>query len=268
MAEQPPLGIHPGGVREVKSAARTIGILELLAERGNEPVTIREICAAMDAPRSSIYALLRTLTEAGWVRTDSTRSLYSIGIRALLAGTTYLDADPLLKVVRPHLALLGKQVRGTVNYGRLDGRHIVYLATWEAPGRERTTARVGRRLPAHATALGQAVLAGLEPAEAAKHLAPELAALTPDTITSRTALAKELAAVRRRGYAVEHGQNAPGTSCLAVALQARPGGLDALSVSLPSAGLSKIREREVAEALKGTAAVTEDVVAGLGELLA
>ena len=135
------------------------------------------------------------------------RSLYRIGIRALLAGTTYLDSDPLLKVIRPHLALLGKQVRGTVNYGRLDGRHIVYLASWEAPGRERATARVGRRLPAHATALGQAVLASLEPAEAAQHLAPELAALTPDTITSRTVLAKELAAVRRRGYALERGQD-------------------------------------------------------------
>ncbi|NKX56802.1 IclR family transcriptional regulator [Arthrobacter mobilis] len=267
MGDRIPPGAGPGGVREVKSAARTIAVLELLAERSNEPVSIREICAAMNAPRSSIYALLRTLTEAGWVRTDSTRSLYSIGIRALLAGTTYLDTDPLLQVVRPHLALLGKQVRGNVNYGRLDGRHIVYLATWEAPGRERAVARVGRRLPAHATALGQAVLAGLDPVQRAAHLGPELAALTPATITSRTALEKELADVRRRGYALEREQNSPGIACLAVAIRGA-GTLDALSVSLPLAELTPAREREVAEALRDTASVTEDVMAGLGGLLA
>ncbi|MFD1214800.1 IclR family transcriptional regulator C-terminal domain-containing protein, partial [Arthrobacter sp. GCM10027362] len=61
---------------------------------------------------------------------------------------------------------------------------------------------------------------------------------------------------------------ASGVSCLAVAVRARAGGLDALSVSLPSAELTKAREREVAEALQATAAVTEDVVAGLGGLLA
>ncbi|MEV7649421.1 IclR family transcriptional regulator [Arthrobacter sp. NPDC089319] len=258
---------HPSGVREVKSAARTIDILEVLAARGNAPVTIRELCSVLVAPRSSIYALLRTLVDAGWVRTDPSRTTYSIGIRALLAGTTYLDADPLLKVIRPQLGLLGKKVGGTVNFGRLDGGHIVYLATWEAPGQERTAARVGRRLPAHATALGQAALASLDPAALRSQLPAELTSLTGKTITSQAALVRELAAVRRRGYAVEREQNTVGIACVAVSVDCGPEGVDALSVSLPLSKLRSARERDIAAALRETAAVTEEIVGGLAGLL-
>ena len=258
---------HPSGVREVKSAARTIDILEVLAARGNAPVTIRELCSVLDAPRSSVYALLRTLIDSGWVRTDPSRTTYSIGIRALLAGTTYLDADPLLKVIRPQLGLLGKKVGGTVNFGRLDGGHIVYLATWEAPGQERTAARVGRRLPAHATGLGQAALASLDPAALRSQLPAELISLTGKTITSQAALARELAAVRRRGYAVEREQNTAGIACVAVAVDCGPDGVDALSVSLPLSKLRSARERDIAAALRETAAVTEETVGGLAGLL-
>lgn len=262
-----PAPVPASGVREVKSAARTIEILEVLAARGNAPVTIRELCSALEAPRSSVYALLRTLTDAGWVRTDPSRTSYSIGIRALLAGTTYLDADPLLKVIRPQLGLLSRQVGGTVNFGRLDGAHIVYLATWEAPGRERSAARVGRRLPAHATGLGQAALATLAPASLRSHLPAELPALTEKTITSHTVLSRELAAVRRRGYAVEREQNTSGIACVAVAVDCGPDGVDALSVSLPLAKLSSGQERQVAAALREAASATEEIVGGLAGLL-
>ena len=43
----------PGGVREVKSAARTVELLELLAARSNQPARLRELSEALGAPRSS-----------------------------------------------------------------------------------------------------------------------------------------------------------------------------------------------------------------------
>jgi DNA-binding IclR family transcriptional regulator len=267
MGESEPPGSRPAGVREVKSAARTIEILEQLAARGNEPITIRELCAAIDAPRSSIYALLRTLTDAGWVRTDASRSLYSIGIRALLAGTTYLDTDPLLKVVRPHMSRLGQQVGATVHFGRLDGTDIVYLATWEAPGRGREVPRLGRRLPAYATALGQSILARLGP-DAAAHLPPELAPVGPGTLVTADALRHALSATRRRGYALEREQSAPGLACLAVAVDGPAAVPDALSASMAAGELTPGREREVGAALRDTAETIAEILAGLGKRLA
>ncbi len=249
----PPHGaLH--GVREVKSAARTIEVLELLAERGNAPVTIRDLCERMGAPRSSVYALLRTLVDAGWVRTDALNTEYSIGIRALLAGTTYLDADATLTAVRPVLAEVGKELSATVNFGRLDGGDIVYLATWEAPGRERSAPRVGRRLPAHATAIGQAVLSAVE--DPGSRLVPPLARLTDATVTDPVELRRILQVTRERGYAREDGQNSPEIACVAVPMPdttpaERP--LDGLSVSFRAASLTAAREREAALVLREAA---------------
>ena len=92
-----------GGVREVKSAARTVDLLELLAARGDRPARLQELADEMRVPRSSMYALLQTLIGRGWVRTDTTGALYGIGIRALLTGTGYLDSDPRVRAVRPYL---------------------------------------------------------------------------------------------------------------------------------------------------------------------
>src|SRR6478735_10891974 len=85
------------GVREVKSAARTVELLEVLAERGDRPARLQELAAELQVPRSSMYALLQTLISRGWVRTEMTGSLYGIGIHALLTGTSYLDSDPRVR---------------------------------------------------------------------------------------------------------------------------------------------------------------------------
>ena len=90
-------------VRKVKSAVRTVELLEYLAGRPDHPARIRDICAALDMPRSSAHALLRTLVAQGWVRSDPTGSQYGIGVRALLVGTSYLDSDPYLPVIAPFL---------------------------------------------------------------------------------------------------------------------------------------------------------------------
>jgi DNA-binding IclR family transcriptional regulator len=254
------------GIREVKSAARTVEVLEFLAARRNQPVTIRELCAELSAPRSSIYALLRTLTDLGWVRTDSTRSMYSIGIRALLAGTTYLDTDPLLRIVQPHLEELGKRLGETVHYGRLDGSDIVYLATQESPAYERKSNRVGRRLPAYATSLGKAVLANFG-IELEAHLPEKLLPLTPHTITSRRKLKADLEAGRKRGYAVDNEENTLGLRCFGVSLNLDDSGGDALSCSVPLERLSPPREQEIVDELIATATIMRKIVHNLDGLL-
>ena len=90
-------------VRKVKSAVRTVELLEYLAARHDDPARLREISDALDMPRSSAHALLRTLVAQGWVRSDASGTLYGIGIRALLVGTSYLDSDPYLPLITPFL---------------------------------------------------------------------------------------------------------------------------------------------------------------------
>ena len=228
---------------------RTVELLEYLAARQDRPARIREISAALDMPRSSAHALLRTLMTQGWVRSDDSGTLYGIGIRALLVGTSYLDSDPYLPLITPFLEDLRRDFDETFHVGRLDGTDVVYLATRESRQYQRATSRVGRRLPAHATALGKALLAERFGADLARHVPETLQALTPRTIVDATELADALETVRVRGYATDDEENTAGLRCFAVALRYTRPAQDAISASIPVARLTPERERDLVEAL-------------------
>ncbi|WP_461003214.1 IclR family transcriptional regulator [Streptomonospora sediminis] len=236
-------------VREVKSAARTVELLEVLSEL-DRPATLRELAEHMGVPRSSLYALLQTLVGRRWVRTDPTGSLYAVGIRALLAGTGYIDSDPRAAMVNPHLDALSERLGETVHFARLDGADVVYLATRESRHYLRPFSRVGRRLPAHSTSLGKALLAERTDAEVDALLPAELPAVTAHTITDRAALFRELAAIRGRGYATDDGENVVGLRCIGTALGYDRPAVDAVSCSLPAARYTP----EVAETAIGALA--------------
>ncbi|BBY26220.1 IclR family transcriptional regulator [Mycolicibacterium sediminis] len=233
----------------VKSAVRTVELLEFLAARQDRPTSIREICEALGMPRSSAHALLRTLMAQGWVRADGSGTLYGIGIRALLVGTSYLDSDPYLPMITPFLDELRHDLDETFHLGRLDDGDVVYLATRESRQYQRVTNRVGRRLPAHATALGKALLADRFGAERDAHLPDVLRSVTPKTLTDRAGLQESLENALVRGYATDDEENTVGTRCFAVALRYTRPAQDAISASVPIARLTPAREREIVEAL-------------------
>jgi DNA-binding IclR family transcriptional regulator len=257
-------GLDETGVREVKSAVRTVDVLELLAAKAGDPARLREIASTLGAPRSSTYALLRTLVNHGWVRTDLSGNFYSLGIRALLVGTSYLDSDPYVRVVRPVLSQVTEALDETVHMARLDGTDVVYLATQESHQYLRANSRVGRRLPAHATSLGKAILAERDPSE----LANELVALTTHTITDRDVLLDDLAQVRERGYAIDDEENSMGLRCFGFALHYTNQVTDALSCSVPLARLTPEREKEIIETLRAASRQIEasapPVTGGMG----
>jgi DNA-binding IclR family transcriptional regulator len=231
----------------VKSALRTVELLEVLAEAPRR-LSHAELQRALGLPKSSLHGLLRTLVDAGWVETDERGASYGIGLRALRAGASYLDRDPVVRRAGPVLARLLRDLGETVHLARLDGAEVVYLASRESLHHLRVASRIGRRLPAHATALGKALLA--ERADAP--LPADPAALTPFTVASQAALLAELADVRVRGWAFEREQNTIGLACFAVAVPGRPG--YAISCSVPVARLDPAHQEEIVRALAGAAA--------------
>jgi DNA-binding IclR family transcriptional regulator len=247
------------GVRDVKSAARTVEVLEVLGSLDGQPLSLRQLAERMDVPRSSLYALLQTLVSRGWVRTDPTGSLYAIGVRALLVGTSYIDGDSRLAAAKPHLDDLGEQVGETVHFARLDGADVVYLATRESRHYLRPFSRVGRRLPACATSLGKAILAERTDAEVEKLLPPDLPALTEHTL-DRPGLLSDLASVRERGYAIDHEEGTIGLRCFGMALRYENPVIDAISCSVPIARLTPETESAILDALSAARTAIEGAV--------
>jgi DNA-binding IclR family transcriptional regulator len=239
----PRRGEAAGGV---KSAYRTVEVLELLADAPGR-LTLAQLQRRLGVPKSSLHGLLQTLVMRGWV--DERGGGYGVGLRALRVGAAYLDRDPMVRAGGPLLAALQRHLDETVHLARLDGADVVYLASRESQHHLRVVSRIGRRLPAHATALGRALLAARSPAEADALLPETLAALTPDTVTDRRALHAELAETRVRGWAYEAGQNTPGLCCFAVAIPSAHPAVYALSCSIPLARLSDDRGPAIVSAL-------------------
>ncbi|MGO1591059.1 MAG: IclR family transcriptional regulator [Ancrocorticia sp.] len=232
------------GVRTVKSASRTIELLEYLASRQADPAHLSEICNALHAPRSSIYALLRTLIDKGWVQLDSTEG-YSLGIRVLIAGTSYIDSDPFVRVVRPILTDLASAHNETFHMGRIDGSQVVYLVTQEAPQDLRAYSRVGRRLPAAATGLGKAILS--QRPDLFPHT---LRPLTRYTITTPEALQEDLERAQTQTFATENQENTLGIRCVGFPLPYTVPIRDSISCSIPIERWSEERQAEIVEGMR------------------
>ncbi|ACL40061.1 transcriptional regulator, IclR family [Pseudarthrobacter chlorophenolicus A6] len=221
-----------GDVKLVKSAERTIAILELVAA-APQPLTTAEIFKLTGYPRSSLHWLLLTLLELNWIE-QTPEGAYRIGTHALLCGTAYLDRDPVMEHVSGILEKVRNATSFTTHYARLDRSDVIYLATRQAVDRRRLSSRVGRKLPAQVTALGKAILSEYTDDEVRQRLGPgPYAQLTPKTVTGFDALQTELAEFRKTGHAVEWEQNTVGLCCVSVVVPYRIPGTDAMSCSIP-----------------------------------
>ncbi|MFE1177515.1 IclR family transcriptional regulator [Streptomyces sp. NPDC058773] len=236
------------GGSQVKSAVRTVELLEYFAGRPGMH-SLASVQEAVGYPKSSLYMLLRTLVDLGWVETDATGTRYGIGVRALLVGTSYLDGDEVVAAAEPALDRLSDDTTETVHLARLDGTEVVHLATRQSPHHLRPFARAGRRLPAHSTALGKALLATYTDEQVRAMLPPALPRLTEHTLTDRERLIEELHSVREQGYAVDREENTPGLRCFGVAIPYRTPARDAVSCSVPVARLTPGHERRIKDTL-------------------
>ncbi|WP_406047525.1 IclR family transcriptional regulator [Kribbella sp. NBC_00889] len=232
----------------VKSAARTVELLEALAQAPGR-LTLTELANRLGYPKSSIHMLLRTLVGAGWVESDERGTAYGIGVRALLVGTAFLDRDVVNQVATAHLAALRAYLNETVHLARLDGADVVYLASRESMHILRSGSWVGRRVPAHSSAMGQVLLAQLSPEEVEARVPTELTAETQHTIADRQALARELQDVRVRRWAAEREQDALGLGSIAVAIPFGRPAAYGLSCSIPLSRFTDAHQRDVVEAL-------------------
>jgi IclR family transcriptional regulator, acetate operon repressor len=237
-----------GGVSHVKSALRTVELLDFFAQYpGLHSLT--DLQGKLGYPKSSLHALLRTLVDLGWIETDVTGTLYRIGMRALLVGATYIDGDPVVRLAQDALDWLAEETGETVHMARLDHFDVVYLATRASRHYLRPFSRVGRRLPASTTSLGKAILAERPDDEVLSLLPPELPSLTRHTIVEPAQLIIDLGRVRRRGYAVDREENTEGLRCVGVALHITDPPRDAISCSVPIPRLTAGREKEIAAGL-------------------
>lgn len=236
----------------VKSADRAIDVLEELARSGH--LSRADLGKRLEIPKSSLHGILRTLELRGWVEQDASGSLYHLGVRSLIVGASFVDEDLVVARTASVLDALTAATGETVHLGRMQAAEIVYMAKRESVHPLRMFSAVGRRLPAHATALGKALLAQRTDDEVRAILPAVLMPLTPHTICDAEELIDRLAQVRESGYAIDNEEATVGLRCFGMALPSRSPSVDAISISVPIARLDADTEKRVISSL--VAAIT------------
>lgn len=206
----------------VQSVERALTLIETLAEAGAEGMTLTELSRALGVSKSTAYAILATMRAHGFVADSGSgmQRRYRLGIALARLGDLVVSQHELRDVAMPVLHALTEATGLTSRVAILDEMYAVAIGRVEARrGVVRFAANLGRPEHLHNSAVGKAMLSLLSD-EAVVGIAGAtgLPAKTAHTIVDLDALLRDLAAVRRRGYAIDDEEDNEGVFCVGSAV--------------------------------------------------
>jgi len=182
----------------VQSLERGLSVIRAF-DADHPKLTLSEVAASTGLSRAAARRFLRTLVQLGYMRSDGSR--FALRPKILELGYAYLSTLP--EVAMPHLEQLVEQVHESSSVCELDGDDVIYIARVPTKRIMTVTISVGTRFPAYATSMGRVLLAAQPDERLDEYLeSASLRGLTGHTITSATALRRELRKIRSQGWAL------------------------------------------------------------------
>jgi len=238
----------------VKSLKKALSLLQLFNERV-EALSLKEIAQKLHTRPGTIFPILSTLQEYGYLEKDRENKKYSLGLTLLGKGTLVLRRLDIRDRAQSDLKELVMRCNENVHLAILDNRKVMYIDRKEAAPGLMIRSYIGKRVRAHCTALGKALLAFLDDRELEDYFNKEkLVRLTDNTITNREDLVVELEKVRREGFAIDNEEFQKGGICIASPIKSYQGEvIAAVSVSIPKSRFSDERARKIIREVKKAA---------------
>jgi DNA-binding IclR family transcriptional regulator len=232
----------------VRVLKKAVAVLETLSGAGR-PMGLAELCRRMKYPKPTIYRILRSFLEVGYLAVDRPTGYYVPTSKLAQLGRTGHALD-LGRRAMPALEGLHQEFNETVNLGVLEGDQISYAACLETTRPLRLMVRPGTKDPFYCTALGRAIVAFLPEREQDELLSKvKFEARTVKTVRTRAALKKILRETRRRGWAIDNEECDPGVLCLGAPLLEHGMPVAAISITVPRIRYSPARERDILKQL-------------------
>jgi DNA-binding IclR family transcriptional regulator len=199
----------------VQSIGRAFAILEEIA-RNRDGIGLAELSKRVGLHNSTAFHLVKTMVSLGYVRQLKDKR-YRVGRPLFALAASSLDDIEMVALATPVLEDLSRETGESGHFAVRMGDAVVVLARTGGAGAFQLTDRVGVVRPAHCTALGKVILAGLRPEQLDRFIAgATLDALTPKSITDADALRREVEEVQRIGIAFDDGEFDPELRCVAV----------------------------------------------------
>lgn len=197
----------------IQSIDRAIRVLTAL--QGARRLSLTELAARLEVAPSTAHGIVKTLVQHGMVVQERGSTRYQLGPAVLRLGNVYLDTLELRSRAIPWAEHVARSTGLAVRTGVLLVDDVVIVHHEPRPDGSRQMPEVGIVIPAHASALGKAILA-FQAEDAARLLGrADLRSMTGETITAAADLSAQLDAVRSAGVAYEHEEAVLGECALA-----------------------------------------------------
>jgi DNA-binding IclR family transcriptional regulator len=232
----------------VRVLRKAVAVLETLSAAGR-PVGLAELARRMKYPKPTIYRILRSFQELGYLARDRETGCYVPTSRLAQLGRHGHMLD-LRRRALPAMEAIHEEFDETVNLGVLEGDQISYAACLETTRPLRLMVRPGSSDPFYCTALGRAIAAFLPDREREELVSRvRFQTRTAKTVRTRAVLQRILRDTRRRGWAVEQEECDPGVVCIGAPLLEKGYPVAAISVTIPRIRYSPSRERDIVKQL-------------------
>lgn len=226
---------QPSPSMAIQVIERATQLLDALA-REPDPVALKRLATSTGLHPSTAHRILNDLVSARYVeRLDG--GVYQLGIRLLELGSLVKGRLNVRQAAIEPMHALHKLTGQTVNLSIQQGDEIVYVdRAWSERSGMQVVRAIGGRAPLHLTSTGKLFLSAAEPRQVRAYATRTgLAGNTRNSITAFEQLDRELAMVRRHGYARDNEELELGVRCIAAGIYDDAGRLVAgLSISAPA----------------------------------
>ncbi len=217
--------------------------------------SLAELAAELGQTKPTVFRILHTIEAFGYLQKDPETGRYSLAMRFHTLGSAAVRHEQLRWQALPPLQDLARDTGETVHVGILYDNEAICVQAVDGTRLIRMHAFVGKRTPAHASALGKVLLAYLPDAELDVFVARGLPSFTPNTITTAAALREALHGVRAQGWALDDEEMEIGLRCLGAPIIDHAGRPCAcVAVSAPAARMDPERIAALTKLVGATAA--------------
>jgi IclR family transcriptional regulator, pca regulon regulatory protein len=184
----------------VESFAKGLAVIRAFGG-GAASHTLSEVAKRTGLTRAAARRFLHTLVTLGYA--THVDGIFALTPRVLELGHAYLSSLSLREIAQPVVEAVAHELGAVCSLSVLEKDDVVYVARAERRGPLERGVGLGSRLPAFVASPGRVLLASLEPSDAERVLkGAKREQLTRYTRTSVGEIMRELARVRRQGYAL------------------------------------------------------------------
>ncbi len=231
------------------TAIRAFRILETVAAV-QDPISATEVANLLEVDKSTVYRMLVTLMDAGYVLRDDASKRYKLSYKVVSLSRYLLAGNELSGLIRKTMRSISSHTGETVHLSVLERYETTIIDKVKGGQILSVDFQIGDHAPLHCTSIGKTLLAFQDVRLVEQVIAKGLPQVAKNTITNPRKFRKELQLIRSQGYAFDDAEMADDMRCVAVPIFESNGVSKGISMSGPISRFTLDRLQELKESLQ------------------